>query len=115
MSEPLISGTYPLNGVARESEVSTIHTVLDDTPHGGGHAQAQARVHAERRVLILEREIVREAGRTAAEVQVDRGRHHLRGEEVGHGALEGEVKSSAGSELAVRNKMIGWPTFSRSP
>src|SRR5260370_21497086 len=34
VSEPLISGTYPLNRVVGESKVSTIHTVLDDTPHG---------------------------------------------------------------------------------
>src|SRR4029077_5188092 len=55
---------------------------------GGGHAQAQAGVHAEGRVLVLEGRVFGEAGRAAAVVQVDRGGDQAGREEVGHGALE---------------------------
>src|SRR5580700_3290717 len=34
VSEPLMTGMYPWNSVLSESKMSSIHTVLDDTPQG---------------------------------------------------------------------------------
>ena len=72
MSEPLISGMYPCAQAAVNcwSRVSRTHTVLDDTPHGCSVTPSSLNavaatpmhrplVHAERRVLVLDRQVIR--------------------------------------------------------
>src|SRR6266702_8453597 len=103
-----IAGVHDPHGLGRGA--TRLQADLGALNGGAGNADAQAAAHAERRVLELERRVVREAvarsrvsGRQAeasAVVQFDRGRHEAGPEEVGGLTLERRVDVFRGVGVA---------------